>query len=532
MLKLKRFLAVRMAPWPALACLASIALFGWVCAQFHLPGLGFTYLIEFSDQEHGRYIPAVRQTPHYEMYGLKGYDSQWYVELAMDPHLGDPRLGRSVDDLTYRARRILLCWTAWLAAAGDPARAMRIYAVQNLVAWVLLALLLWRWLPPDCWGNWARWAAVLFSAGLCASIRGALPDGPSLLLVAAAVALLEAGHSRCGTVVFALSGLAKETNLLAAGAWLPARRGRPADWLRAAGRIALAAAPLAAWVVVLTLWLGRSGQWGARNFAAPFSGYVGKWREIAALVRAHGFNGETRGEVFAVLSLSAQWLFVALRPRWSETWWRVAAGSAALMVFLGPAVWEGYPGAALRVLLPMAVAFNLLVPRGRAWWIVLLLGNLSVPVSLYVLRPPGRESYVLKGPRALCEGPAGKGSFTADFDAAWYPPEKSYFEFWRWCRGDGAIVLRNPQPYAVSADVSFGLRATDRRDVEVRAGASVIWRGELAPETTTTVTLRGVRFSPGDTRWRFDTHVPPVRDHGRTLTFSVRNLAVDLRSRS
>ena len=62
------------------------------------------------------------------------------------------------------------------------------------------------------------------------------------------------------------------------------------------------------------------------------------------------------------------------------------------MIFLGAAVWEGYPGAASRVLLPMTLAFNILVPRGWKWWGVLLLGNLSVFATYDTLRAPARES--------------------------------------------------------------------------------------------------------------------------------------------
>ena len=44
---------------------------------------------------------------------------------------------------------------------------------------------------------------------------------------------------------------------------------------------------------------------------------------------------------------------------------RVGVAYVVLMVVLGPDVWGGYPGAALRVVLPMTIAFNLLLPRTR-----------------------------------------------------------------------------------------------------------------------------------------------------------------------
>ncbi len=54
-------------------------------AFFHLPGLGFTYLIEFSSSEHARYLPEVKAVNHYET-DSPGYDSQWYVQIALRPH--------------------------------------------------------------------------------------------------------------------------------------------------------------------------------------------------------------------------------------------------------------------------------------------------------------------------------------------------------------------------------------------------------------------------------------------------------------
>jgi hypothetical protein len=48
------------------------------------------------------------------------------------------------------------------------------------------------------------------------------------------------------------------------------------------------------------------------------------------------------------------------------------------MIFLGQAVWEGHPGAATRVLMPMTFAFNLLLPSTRWFWLLWVLGNVNV----------------------------------------------------------------------------------------------------------------------------------------------------------
>lgn len=64
--------------------------------------------------------------------------------------------------------------------------------------------------------------------------------------------------------------------------------------------------------------------------------------------------------------------------RWRDPWWRVGIAYAGLMLVLGPAVWEGHPGAVTRILLPMTFAFNLLLPRLRWFWPLWILDNANL----------------------------------------------------------------------------------------------------------------------------------------------------------
>jgi len=528
--KLKPFFVRRRRFALALAYAGTVAVFLWVCSHFYLPGKAFTYLVEFGATQESRYIPELRAVDHYDLPGAVGYDGQYYAQIAMRPRLGDPALHRAIDNLAYRARRILFCWTAYALAGGDPARALDIFAVQNIAAWVLLAGLLLRWFPPVSWGNWARWAGVLASFGLCISIRSSLMDGPSLVLIAGGMALLECRRPWLAAVVFGLSGLGKETNVMAAVALAPDQNTRR-GWVRALGRWAVVLLPLAVWIAVLSWRLGGAGEAGIRNFAPPFAGYARKCAEVWALI-AHGPMRLAAGSALVTVALTSQWLFFMLRPRWSEPWWRVGAICAALMVVLGDAVWEGYPSAISRVVLPMTLAFNILVPRGRRWWVVLLLGNLSVFASPKVLAPPGRESYRCEAPGDL-RSLAGAGPVVdAVFDHAWYPPERSWLEYWRWSAGDATVVFRNPHPFALGADLSFGLRADDRRSITIRDGAGrVIWQGQLEHGVSSEVVLRNVRLEPGDTTWHFTTDVPALvagGEEARALAFSVRNLDINV----
>jgi len=366
---LKPFFKRKLALGPVLGCACCLILFGWLCSRFYLEGKGFTYLIEFGEREHARYLPQLRAVNHFELKDSAGYDAQWYAQIAMQPRLSDPALKGAVDQgavdsLPYRARRILLSWTAYALAGGNAIWAMHIFSVQNIFCWFALAVLLWRWWPPNSWVNFFRWAAVLYSFGLCCSVRGSLTDGPSLLLIVCAAALVEAEKLWLAAAVLGIAGLARETNLLAGLMLIPPtyrfRRSGGTPVLLGLG--AVAAAPLILWVTTLHFWIGPALDPGSRNMAIPFAGYLGKWREIYGVARTHGFDNIVEGDILVLIALTAQWLFIVLRPRWSELWWRIAAPYAVLAIFLGEAVWEGYPGATARVLLPLTAAFNFLVP--------------------------------------------------------------------------------------------------------------------------------------------------------------------------
>jgi hypothetical protein len=515
--------------WAAYA--ATVLLFLWVCSHFHLQGKGFTYLVEFGSRMEPRYIPELRAARHYNLPDAYGYDGQYYAQIAMKPDLGDPSLRIAVDNLPYRARRILFCITAWAAGGGNPERALNIFAVQNIIAWLALSVVLLRWFPPTRWGNWFRWAGVLSSVGMAVSVRSSLMDGPSLLLIAGAMALLEEGRPWLSAALLGVSGLGRETNLLAAAALgIEGRRGA----LRTAGKAILVVLPLAAWFGYLS-WKfgGAGGAAGARNFSLPFAGFGREWGQVLRGLGRDPWH-LALGSLAAMVAVTVQGLFLVLRRDAADRWWRLGAAYAALMVVLGDAVWEGYPVAASRVLLPMILAFNILVPRGRKWWIVLALGNLSLVASPGVLAPPFRDSYYCETATGVA-GPGDAAPFLdVDFERGWYAAERSWLEYWRWSSGGAVLVIDNPHPYAVTADLSFGLRAADRRVVTVRAAGSASWTGALEPGVLVPVSLPGLRIAPGRNSIEFGTVQPPAPPRNgdmRNLTFSLRNLRLRVVSR-
>ena len=528
---LKMVLHPRSPPWRWLAYAAAVGGFLWVIAQFYLPGKGFTALVAFGADNSRGSLAELRGIDHYVQENSPGYDGQYYAQIALRPRLSDPELARVVDSLPYRARRILFVWTAWLAGGGDPARTLQAFALQNVVAWLLLAVVLLRWFPPTNWGNFFRWSGVLFGVGLMWSVRSALLDGPSLLLIAGGVALAESGRPWWSAMVLGLSGLAKETNLLAGWATDRPRAGSSRGWQSLAARVVLMVLPLALWLGCLWLWLGTLGESGGGNFGPPLTAYVDKWQTVAGQLRAEGFGSVERHNAPVLIALAVQGLFFLLRPRWREPWWRVGAAYALLMLFFGAAVWEGYPLAAVRVLLPMLLAFNIGVPRGRKWWAVLVLGNLTLlatPDYLFRWRP-GRESDPVAGPAALRIVPGTGRRVEVAFSGDWYSAERSFWENWRWARGSAGVTIRNPQPFAVAAELRFGLRGVDERPMRLVTDGQIAWAG-MVSTTLQKVRLQAI-LPPGDQIWRFVTTAPPVaRGSGdtRSLAFSLRDFEVNL----
>jgi hypothetical protein len=533
---LKSFLSDRAKLMRWLACGAVAALFAWNVAFFYLPGLGFTYLIQFGQRQHRSYLPELKAVNHYEAPDSVGYDSQYYAQIALRPNPRDPLLSRAVDGLRYRARRILFPLAAWSLGGGDPGRVLNVFALENVACWFLLAALLFRWLPPVSWGNCARWAAVLFSFGLIFSVARALLDGPSLLLVAFGMALVESRRPWLAAALLGVAGLGKDTNVLGGAAIDPPEFRRPATWAPWLAKMAVVLLPLAAWTLCLRFWLGRGDDLGdARNFAPPFAALAEKLQQSVSQLVAEGYPSVAKFDLLVMAGLLAQFFFFVSRHRWSEPWWRLGASYAVLMVFLGTAVWENYPSAAARVLLPMTLAFNITVPR-RGWWpLLLVFGNLGILGSPDIFKPPGRESYVVEGPNALRINPRDGSAVEAIYGPRnWWRPEKSRWEFWRWSLGDATVAVRNPQPFTLVADIRFRLRSVDEREAVVALGERVLWRGMLPAGEVVRVRLADIALAPGDTVLRFRSDRPaayPGNSDPRRLSFSLRAFEIDVERR-
>jgi hypothetical protein len=269
---------------------------------------------------------------------------------------------------------------------GRPAWILQAYALQNVVAWLLLAGLLRCWIPPDTPRGLTLWTACLFSPGMLASVRLALTDGPSMLLLA--VAARTAAQHRVWTTaaVLGAAGLGRETNLLGL-AMLPLPR-RHVDGLRAIAAISLAVIPLLLWQDYLwSIYRSTTFANQAGLLATPFSGLVRKWQANADGLARVGLFSPYLFASAATLGLIAQAIYVAVRPAYTDVWWRLAAPYVVIMCLLDWVAWGGLPGAAPRVLLPLTIGFNVLLRNEspRRFWLWYAAGNIAL---LYVPNLP------------------------------------------------------------------------------------------------------------------------------------------------
>ncbi|MCX6948528.1 MAG: hypothetical protein NTX39_02535 [Opitutae bacterium] len=459
--------------------LGVVAIFIWIFCQFYLPGKGFTYLINFGSKNEQASLSKLQKLEHYVDRHSDGYDAQYYAQIALDPSLRNTQLPRAVDDLPYRAR---------------------------------------------------RWAGVMFSLGLCASVRNALLDGPSLLLIALGVLLVEKNRPWLATIIYALSGLGKETNLLGSSALLPAKPLVWKGWGAVILRGSLTAAPLLLWIAYLYVHFGPVLAVGARNFTLPFSGYGHKWQETLAVLPKTTYRYlHPLASLSMLIAVAVQFIYLTMRPQWQQAWWRVGATFAVLLMFLGDAVWEGEPSAASRVLLPMQFAFNVLVPSGRWWVPVLLLGNLTLLTGHITLDPIANEGYEFKGSSSLQRNSAGQRA-TINFPEKWYAIEHDGARYWMWSPGSNKFVVHNPHAQSLRVQLAFNVSAVGARRVEVRFNDAEIWHAELKNQGTAPVNILNLVLRPGGNQFDFVTDSPgiPVGPDPRPLAFNLGNLEVHL----
>jgi hypothetical protein len=359
--------------------IALVILFLTSVARFYHPGTGFTALVGFREG-HETESAALRAIPHVTYPPWASYDGQFYAQRAFDPLCRDPQIDRVMDLPAFRARRILFSWTAYALGLGRPPWIVQVYALQNVVCWLLLAWLLARWIALDTLRGLALWAACLFSHGLLWSVRFALLDGPSLLLIACAVRAVEASRPLLSSVIVGIAGLARETNVLAVAAQpLPRdRRG----WIRVAVAVAIAVIPLLVWEDYLRSIYRSAITTGAEpEIAIPGSLLLSRWMQTFADLRKEGILSGAWLPFGVVSSVIVQAVYLLVRPEYRAAWWRVAVPYIALLLMLDRTLVDPHTGAITRVLLPLTAGFNILLmreSRPAGFWSWFAAGNLHL----------------------------------------------------------------------------------------------------------------------------------------------------------
>ncbi len=486
---------------------AVTAWFLFSVAQFYDTRTGFTSLIGIGEELAAGFVPAMQKTEYFALENSAGYDGQYYAQIALHPTLNEPALTSAIDNLPYRARRILLPWTAWVLGLGQPEWILQAFALQNVIAWLLLGWLLLRWLPPDHWQNTLRWALIMLSPGLMLSVRLSLTDGPSLLLIACGAALVESGRRWAGAAVMGVAGLTKETSVLAVSALAPT------DWRRRPAVSALlhglaVAAPLAVWMIILRVMLGPTGQTGWNNFSLPLSGWWEKWAVSLTEVWAEGWRSPAMWSLLMVFALTVQAGYLLARPRLGNLWWRIGAMFALLMLVVSTPVWEGYPGAACRVLLPVTLAFVLLVPRSRFGVVLLLIGSINVANTPDVMRSPIFDALSIEDRTGILKTGT---DFDVGWSGGWYQKERHGKGVWRWSSGDSGLVIQNRTPGPLTIQIEARMRSVAPRVVKVSVAGQETHSVNLV-ESARPVLIGPIMVPPGKTLIRFHSTEEPQRE--------------------
>ena len=363
-----------------------VLLFVAAVARFYHRGTGFTALIGFppaGDSE----PPVLRSVPHYQYPAFASYDGQFYAQRALDPLLRDPTVDRGMDLAPFRARRILFSWTAYLLGLGRPVWILEAYALQNVACWLVIAVLITRWISPLSWRGLSLWTACLFSHGLLWSVRFSLLDGPSLMLTMWAVAAAERERALGSAAVVGVNALGRETNLLVAVAQ-PMPRTR-AEWVRLAIALLIAVVPSLIWMDYLRSIYRSTTLAGTDSFVFFGSGLAQNWRIVFAGLASPRHALASLFPACILLSIVIQAVFIFVRREYRAPWWRVACVYAILLLFLDPVLVAPSTAAITRVMLPLTVGFNILLAREERashFWPWFALGNLHL-VTVFQVMP-------------------------------------------------------------------------------------------------------------------------------------------------
>ena len=339
---------------------------------------GFTSLIRFGQTWNEHRHSALQALPLAVVPASNGYDGQFYAQIALDPTLRDAQLFQVIDAPAYRSRRILVPALAGLLGLGNPWWTIQAFALLNVLAWLLFAWLLYRHIGGSDWIAYARWFGCMFSMGALESVRQSLVDLPALLLLLLAIMTDSRARVASSTLWLTLGNLAKETSLLSAVALKFDLTNPKLHWRRIFLSLGACALPLAAWSLYVHHRFPATGNGsGVGNVTWPLLGLLDHLKSCLAAIQTGDFDGRYSMGLLSVLGFVVQIFGLWRSPQPGSAWWRIGVVYSLLFVVLSPWVWTGY-WAACRVLLPMTIAFNLLLSGQKNFWPLWGLGNLTL----------------------------------------------------------------------------------------------------------------------------------------------------------
>ena len=344
------------------------------------------------------------------------------------------------------------------------------------------------------------------------SMSRSLTDGPALLLIVVGMRCLELNRRWLAAGILGAAGLVREASILAAGGIDWPRRASARPWARALLTAAVCVLPALGWAVVVAVHFRTTE---TTSLGAPFGGFVAGLRHIPSTLRTGGVRAALN-EILVVVALLVQVGTLIVHRQPSQRWWRVGIAFALLMLFTNRDAWADPFSTVPRAILPLTIAFNILVPRSRLGLVALVAGNLtllSAPSALAVVHTDSEPS--VDG--VVCEYASG-----------FHDPETLGPRRWRWASGSATLRIHNSRPEDAAATLDLDLESVVNRTVTLQAG-EVRHAVSLPPHRSLRVHFGPIVLPPGDTALALTTNEPPwiePGDGGRPLTFSLQNLSV------
>jgi hypothetical protein len=509
-------------------------------AQVYSPAFGLTKLLQIGHEFDDRGLAVFRATPKYIGPSDRwGFDGQFYAELGLDPLLRDPQLKIALDNPSYRSRRILMPWLAWLGGLGRPFWILNVYAALNLIFWVGFVVMMTILFRPYGWGGLAGFAAMLMTCGIIESMRASLTDFPGFVLMI--LAMMVGGAGAAG--VLALSALTREPNIIGiVGLW----DYRP-PWLTAARRnlilCLIAGLPIALWFAYVIWRFPPKESIAGGNLAWPLQGIMAKLGEFSVhaangdIQWSHWYSELYRSEplhaLLTIIATLTQCIYLLTHREWTNRIWRVGTIFVPYYLCISYIPWESH-FTITRHALPITLAFNLILATRphRGWLAWFLLGNCFVPYGIYlftiqnqgIANPPAEYQIIAPMP----SGP----TVTVRFGDGWSDQEWNRSHSWRWAVDrQASLLITNPTGGTLEAGLSFTTRSISSRGLEVRVRGVSVWTAHsVRPKES----VQTARFSlpPGKTIVSLETPLPAVpsgrNDDDRRLSFMVQDLQISV----